>query len=405
MKEILFTFLKRVPREGFRSLTVPLLALVLVVLISIMGGVKIRMAEELDDVIHRFPVRVELSDPITSEVDGIHIDMEYIKLFTDERGSRSVAKYVKDVELNRHLSLVDTLPVPVGDWVGITSVEADARLNPLSGAYIQFFEGYDEGIFRTNNAVAVVNPILYEVLDKNHPVLTLTLEHIEYETVEINGEIFTQVVEITEVTFDLQVIGIVYHAGSHIFSPFWRVNVAAAALSLPVYSNHMSALVYDNRLIGEFSAAAIRVFARPGDVNTRLSFSLTIYDGIYNDVIRRLRQNIQFIDAATPFIYALSVFIGFIASYLLTRRRKAEFAVMRSIGVNKRDVFLGALGEQAFLCLPGAVAGFVIFSVFYGQILWVPPVLFMLCYVLGSVFAATQAAGANVLKILRADNE
>ncbi|MCL2602890.1 MAG: hypothetical protein FWD90_00255 [Defluviitaleaceae bacterium] len=405
MKEILYTFLKRLPREGFRSMTVPALALVLVVLIGIMSGARIRMVEELDDVINNFPVRAELSDPITSEVDGIDIDIEYILLFTDESVPRSVAEYVKDVELNRRLEIVENLPLPVGEWLGITSVEADDRLSPMAGAYIDFLPGWDEGVFRTDEAVAVVNAALFGTLEANQPMITLSVENIIYKETEIDGEIIMEVDEIFETAVDLRVVGIVHNAGSLILSPFWTVNAAAAEIYLPEYSNHMNALLYDNGKIGEFASAAVRVFARPGDVDTELSFSLTIFDGIYNNVIRRLRQNIQLIDVATPFIYAISVLIGFIASYLLTRNRKPEFAVMRSIGVNKRDVFMGALGEQAVLCIPGAVTGFVIVSITFGQVLWVPPVLFTFCYVLGSVFAAVQAAGTNVLKILRENNE
>ncbi|MCL2499662.1 MAG: ABC transporter permease [Defluviitaleaceae bacterium] len=405
MKEILYTFLIRLPREGFRSLTVPALALVLVVLIGIMSGARIRMIDELDDVINNFPVRAELSDPITSEVDGIDIDIEYILLFTDESVPRSVAEYVKDVELNRRLEIVENLPLPVGEWVGITSVEADDRLNPMTGAYIDFFPGWDEGVFRTDEAVAVVSAALYGTLEANHPMITLSLENIVYKETVKDGELITEVDGIFETDVDLRVVGIVHNAGSLIISPFWTVNAVAAEIYLPEYSNRMNALMYDNGKIGELASAAVRVFARPGDVNTTLSFSLTIFDGIYNNVIRKLKQNIQLIDVATPFIYAISVLIGFIASYLLTRNRKPEFAVMRSIGVNKRDVFTGALGEQAVLCIPGAVTGFILVSVFFRQVLWVPPVLFTFCYVLGSVFAAAQAAGTNVLKILRENNE
>jgi hypothetical protein len=301
--------------------------------------------------------------------------------------------------MNRQLDISEVYPpAPASQWAGITSIKADERLSPLVGAYVDFLDGYDEGIFRTREAVCVVGAEVFNALDADKPEVTLTLRrYIWGETDE--GEPY--LADVITIHPTLRVVGITHGAGNVVFSPFWTVSEAARALGLPVYTNHMSALMADNRQAAGFAQAAARHFARAGDVDAELPFSLTVFDGTYNDVVRRLRQNIQLIDVATPFIYGISVLIGFIASYLLTRRRKPEFALMRSIGVNKRDVFLGALAEQAALCLTGAVTGLVVFGAVYGYFLWAPFVLFTVCYVLGSVFAAERAAGANVLKILR----
>jgi hypothetical protein len=408
MGVILNTFLKRIPREGFKSLTVPALALVLVVLISIMGGTRNRMAADLEDVIDNFPLKVEVSDPITSDTGYLQIDERHIALFTEG----GLSHYLKDTLLARGMGIAATEPdAPVGQWVGITATEADEGLSPLTGAFIEYLPGYDEGIFRTREPVAVVNAAIFERLNPAEPMLTLILMNHIPEITRVIPDAFCDdglpllaVMQAEEFIFDevtLRVAGILHGAGDTVYSPFWTVSEAAAALRLPVYSGSMSAQMADNRLVAEFGRAARPHFARAGDVDTELPLSLTIFDGTYNDVIRRLEQNIRLIDVSTPFIYGLSVLIGFVASYLLTRRRKPEFAVMRSIGVNRRDVFFGALAEQAALCLAGAAAGFALFGIVYGYLLWLPLLLFTACYALGSVFAANSAAAANVLKILR----
>jgi hypothetical protein len=384
MRVILTAFVKRVPREGFKSLAVPALAFVFVVLISVMNGTRINLAADLEDTMDSFPVRVELSCSFTLATEDLHINSFSIRLFTDPEARHSVAEYLRDVEMNRVLPIKATIPtINVDWWTGITSPKADFRLDPLAGVYIEYLAGYDEGIFRTRERVGVVGAEIFDALDTVNPIIAL--EHTE-----------------------IRVVGVVHGVGNHIFSPFWTVSEVAEAMDLPVYTSLMRAYMADNRLIHDFASVAIRNFAPVGDsaagtpqAGEAASFALTIFDTVYNDVTRRLQQNIQLINAATPFIYALSVLIGFIASYMLTRRRKPEFAVMRSIGVSKRHVFWGALAEQAFLCVIGAVAGFVVFAVIRGSWLLLPPVLFTACYIMGSVFAARRAAGTDILKILR----
>ena len=118
-----------------------------------------------------------------------------------------------------------------------------------------------------------------------------------------------------------------------------------------------------------------------------------------------LRQNIIVVDVATPFIYMLSIAIGFMTSVLLTRRRKAEFAVMRSIGVSKWIVFINALTEQVVLSITGVVLGLAFVAVIWDYISYTRPLVFLACYLAGSVFAAAGAAGTNVMKVLREKRE
>jgi len=85
----------------------------------------------------------------------------------------------------------------------------------------------------------------------------------------------------------------------------------------------------------------------------------------------------------------------------LTRRRKAEFAIMRSLGINKWIVFVSALAEQALLSIIGVALGFTFVAVIWGYAIITRPAVFLACYLLGAVFAAAGAAGTNVMKVLR----
>ena len=402
-------FIKRIPREGFKSLTVPVLALVLIVLINIMGGVRQQQAADLEDVTDNFEVRVEISDPVSSARDDLGITNDYMILFTDEDAIPSLAKFLKDVELKRSMRITVGPPVPYGKLIGITSVAATDRLDPLAGAYIAFFDGYDESVFRSNDCVCVVSEQIYNALDPEEMILYLSVQS-EYEPDEImldsayeSGEIMLEDAYVPDdISVEFKIAGIVHGAGNDVFCPFWVAGeLGSQSDGFPTHTDSMSALMADNRLINGFKNGARQHFARPGDVDAKQPYSLTVFDGVYNEVTKKLMQNIRMIDVATPFIYIISVCIGFVASYLLTRRRKPEFAVLRSVGVNKRDVFFGALAEQAVLCVSGVAAGCALFFTVYGFIPAVPPVVFTLCYTLGSAISAERAAGTDVLKILR----
>jgi len=362
-----------------------------------MSGVRIRLEADLDYVIENFEVRIELSNPVTSETDYLNIENRFVRMFTDEYTFPYLSQFVGDVELKRSMNIlaIDIVEnVPVGRLIGITSKEAERRLDSRGGAFIDFFEGYDESIFRTDESVAVVSSDMFDTLNLMSPILS-----IDVQSTAIDPQ--NPFAVYPSVSTELVVVGISHGVGNDVIAPFWTVaNLGMASDNLQTYSDIMFTFMADNRQIGEFGAAAAGHFARAGDVGGTMPHALTVFDSVFNDVVHRLRQNIQLINAATPFIYLTSVFIGFIASFLLTRLRKAEFAIMRSIGINRKDVFFGALMEQTVLCASGAVLGFLLFWTVLGDIVWTVPALFTACYVLGAVLSAQKAASANVLKIL-----
>ena len=441
---------RRIPREGFKGLTVPALCLVLVILINMMGNAGMRLAYDLEDVLDNFEVLAEVSDPATSAVDGLGVNQRYISLFTDPGAASSLAAFLKDVRLSRQLNFVPAppggsggaatadgpdsspdgglaqdsappgfggdsppageAPVQPGLLIGISSIDSSPGLSPLSGAYVEFFEGYDEGMFRTEEFICIVSEETYSTLDPEHPVIALSVQSTalilqETETLDGDGQPVRQSIMAAAPFVDASflVVGLTYGAGNDIYCPFW----AAGALGMesdgsPLFSDILSALVADNRRIGEFKEGALRHFVAPGVISERLPFSLTVFDGVFNDITHRLRQNILMIEIATPFVYFISVCIGFITSFLLTRHRKPEFAMMRSIGAGKAGVFACALAEQAALSLAGVAAGSVTFYALSGDAAPWQTLIFWGCYLSGSALSAIKAAGTDVLKILRA---
>jgi hypothetical protein len=353
MRFLLVHLFQRLPREGIKSLTVPLLTLVLVVLINLLGAVKAWLEEQYEDTWENFPIIAELSDLSGNITDGLHIGEGTIRIFTDPGLPLSLYEYTGDIALKR------TVETGVGTLTGITLIE-DLK--------ITFFDGYDESIFLTEDLVCVAGE--------------------GYTDGSIAG---------------LTVIGTVSGAeDGTAYAPFWTVSaLATEADGLPLFTERMYVTVGDNRKLLMFKSLAWMSFPRVRPIHDNRPFAMTIYDSVFYETLEPLRQNIILVDVATPFIYALSIAVGFLTSVLLTRRRKPEFAVMRSAGVHRRDIFFGMLAEQAVLSTAGAALGCALVAAAWGYVDYTRPAIFLACYVVGTLFSAANAAGTDVLKILR----
>jgi len=227
---------------------------------------------------------------------------------------------------------------------------------------------------------------------------TIVLEPIEVEYI-------TTIVEgaLVIIEKELTVIGTVAGAGyGMVYSPFWTINELASEIDDSfVYSELLNVTLNNNSEMSDFKTIAALTFPRTSPFRDSRPFAITVYDSEFYETLEPLRQNMIVVDIATPFIYILSIAIGFLTSVLLTRRRRAEFAIMRSIGVSKWVVFTSALLEQILLSIAGAALGFAFVAAAWGYASLTRPAIFLACYLLGAIFAAFGAAGTNVMKVLR----
>jgi len=287
------------------------------------------------------------------------------------------------------LNLIQKTPL-VGELIGITPPAAQDVVGGSDSWEIDFFEGYDGSVFASNEYVCVVSEELSGLVkDGVLHVDLLSRATVHASTVEA----------------ELKVIGKVAgdeSANAIALAPFRTVTeLAAGSDGMPPLTELLQATIADNRELDAFKENAMRVYKDVGVFFNEQTFSMIIYDSEFYDITEALQQTIFFIDIATPFVYIISISIGFVASYLLIRRRKAEFAMMRSIGVNRKSIFAGALFEQTVLCATGVAAGCALFTLTWDYIFIRQPLIFFACYVLGATISAANAAGTDVLKLLR----
>ena len=426
--------IKRLFREGTKSLSVPLITFVLVVLINLLGGIKSWLEMQYEDTIENFPIVATVSDLTGINTEELKIDMRYIELFTDPDVHFSLMKYTGDMTMIRTIENA-YIPGHTTDvtLLAITNIDADVFLNSGYNIDVTFFEGYDEKVFLSDGLFAIVSYDLYSIVNNGILTVAITLqlpdEVIYYEDIWVEGTLtdfkYYRIVdghrtevsyedtheiipgEIVSLEAELSVIGTVSGAEhGMIYSPFWTVSALAEELTEePPFTESLSVTLLNNRELDDFKGNASMSFSRTNPVHDNRPFAMTIYDLEFYETLEPLRQNIIVVDVATPFIYMLSIAVGFLTSVLLTRRRKAEFAVMRSVGVSKGVIFISALVEQALLSITGVVFGFAFVAIIWGYASLIRPAVFLACYLLGAVFAAAGAAGTNVMKVLRDKGE
>ncbi|MEL7626575.1 MAG: ABC transporter permease [Anaerolineaceae bacterium] len=130
--------------------------------------------------------------------------------------------------------------------------------------------------------------------------------------------------------------------------------------------------------------------------------AVVIEDKALADGLLSIQQHLSFLNFIIPIMLLLSGVIAFILSYLLTRNRLPEFAVMRSLGAKKIQVYLAFFLEQFFLLIIGILP---IAIVLFARPEWLPAVqrnlaLFLSIYTLGIIIAIGLMGRSKVLDIL-----
>ncbi|MCL2249165.1 MAG: ABC transporter permease [Oscillospiraceae bacterium] len=420
-------FVKRLRRDGLKSLSVPLVALVLVLLINLLGAVRAELQAEYDDMMENFPILVQLSDHSGMNTSDLDIRESFMNVFIDPEHPLSLYEFTSDIALRRTLEVTSIAGEPLvalngegyydsdfggadvsfdGAYVdvapseivpsrifGVTNLSALYPLTDEPDFSITFFEGYDESVLATEQSAFLVSEHLMEFVSDN-------MLEVGFRS---NNPAVLVAAWINDIESGLYVVGTVSGVDEDlIIGPFWTVTALGfESDDSPPYSELLHMTVADNRELSALKSVATNSFAEVRPVLSSLRFSMMIFESEFIETLEPLRQNIILVDVATPFIFIISVAVGFLTSTLLTRQRMSEYAIMRSVGVRRRGIFFGALYEQAMLSLLGAALGFLVVMFTWDYMNFERPAIFLACYIIGAVFSASRAAGTDVMAILR----
>lgn len=128
--------------------------------------------------------------------------------------------------------------------------------------------------------------------------------------------------------------------------------------------------------------------------------ALSINDEHYIKAATQLQRSLSMLLAFRPLVFSATVLMGFVVSYLLTRGRRREIAIMRTLGEGQRRIFLLFLLEAGVLALVGGLLGLFAAGTLGGAV-YSPllPVCFLL-YWLGTAVALASLQRLSVMEIL-----
>ncbi len=266
----------------------------------------------------------------------------------------------------------------------ILSLDSDSRLSLAEGARVTLFDGWTEDIFRTSERVCLVPDTLE--LEGN----TIILEEENQPSVEMT------------------VVGTVSNGPENvIYCPFymrWDETMSYAYLV-----ESCSFDIKDNARLEECKAGIYETFVEPSmaHVSDGLTFGVLVQDEVYLKTLEEFQSNLRMLRLLLPLLLVLMGCIGFFASYLSTRGRLKEFAVMRCLGLKQRRIFALVFGEFLLLSLVGGTVGLLVGFSLDGRLeveaLW-KAALLTIVFLLGAAIATVHMTRVNVMKLMKVED-
>lgn len=327
-----------------------------------------------------------VTDPQGSSSDNLQMFSAFVDMLMGKRHARGcyLDEYVKNVRAKASIPLDQ----PAGMTLRrILSFDSDSALAAVAGVHIALTEGWSEDVFQTSARVCVI-PAELEIQagTAGQPYIRIVM----------NG-----------VPMELQVIGTVSgSSGDVIWCPFYLQTEEEISEVFRVESCSFNIL--DNSRLEACKTAIYETFIEPSlsNVDDGLSYGVLIQDETYQSTLSELRSNLSILQLLLPILMVLCGCIGFLSTYLSTRGRIREFAVMRCLGVRRRRIFAQVFGEQLLLAVLGAaMGGFVGFLLegSYSRAALAKAGLILVIFLAGAAAASWNVTRVNVMKLMKVE--
>ena len=369
-----------------RNASLLLLAVVLVGCFSSIALHRLTEIQEqtLADMIANTRINCILTDPQGMNGDNLNMSSNMFRKLRGEywNESENLDDYVMDVNART------SIPLEVPGEHSICSIltfDSDPALSAVEGARITLYDGYDESILATDQRVCL----------------------IPEEEAELwpDGEV--SVVRADGYAQKLTIIGTVTNGpGSVYYTPLnmsWDDEVTVIT-----YIESCSFHIRDNMKLEESKQALYEVFVKPKLSNDLADgYGLIVQDEAYLATLDEIRSNLSMLRILLPVLMVLVGCIGFFASYMTTRSRRKEFAVMRCLGMNQRKIFSIVFFEQVVLALTGGAAGVGI-GWFVDRAM--EPLalakagIVVLVFLIGAAIAVIRVTQVNVMKLMKVED-
>ena len=276
------------------------------------------------------------------------------------------------------------------DMVGITSPSAAKDVPSLFGATIEWEEGYDESIFRTDQYVCIVPP----TYEGPEDAVTLSFSWGEKK----------------QVTRTFKIVG--RYAEEHyiMYCPYATMEELCLWMSRPKVLEKIYGQLANNDDLQKFREAAAEWFATPNPEGEPTPWNnpfgyesyplaMDIDDSQLEDLMDQMEKNMAVSRMTSMLVFLLSTGAGFLTGFLVIRARKREIALMRTLGASNIAVCAEFALEQVLCVALGVGLG-------GSYALWAPAeklAIFAGVYLVGLFAALLVFVRINLLATMKED--
>lgn len=345
----------------------------------VLQNLTIRQETALRNTIVNSTISCTVTNAKGTDSGNLQMFSAFVEMLEGKRRLREcyLDDYVKNVRAKAELSLEQPAGVTLRR---ILSIDSDPALSQVEGVSVLFFDDWTEASLRGLGQICLV------------PTDMVTEDG--YITISADREESVR----------LKIIGTVADGpGNVIYCPYfmpWEEGISVAFLT-----DSCSFDIRDNQNLEESKAYIYRWFVQPDFSNQidEMTFGVLVHDETYQKNISEIQSNLSMLRLLLPILLVICGCIGLFASYLATRGRIKEFAVMRCIGIRQRRIFRLVMAELTVLALIGSFLGIASGILLEGEIqtsALMHTALVTGIFLLGSAIATIRITNVNVMTLM-----
>lgn len=372
---MLRVILSTIHHQKWRSLLMILSSGMIVFAVCMLSGLIQSQEVKLAELIRDTKINCIVTDSRGTNSEDLGMLSFYVDMLTGRRHERGC--YLDEVVTDVRALASQKLDSPEEhDLRRLLSLDSDPLLS--SGAQIQFFDGFDETILRSESDVCLIPE---HMVQEGEGTLTVN-SGTNWKTLTVIGTVSDSTVNSIWVPFYFK----------------WEDNLSSAFLV-----QSCSFTIRSNPHLEEAKNDIFTWFSRPSVSNGADAepFGVLVQDQTYLESLDKLESSLELLRLLLPLLAVLGAIISFLATYAMTRGRLKEFAVMRCLGLRQRTIFSIVILEQLILILIGGSAG-MCFGLLLGVTIQAVRIFgVLLLYLLGSSTAALSITRINMIKLMK----
>ena len=375
------TLLAMCRRVG-RSLLMILLALLGVFSGMVLLNTVSRQEAGVEAVQKSTDIRCTVTNARGMSSERLEMSAEIVELLLGRTGDGKLAEFVTGVEAKATSAMV----LPQGyNLCRIFSFRSDSRLDSINGVTVTMLGDWTEEAFRTGEKICLVPEGTETLSEKGRQYITAQLTGGEEEKLEVAGIVSGGPAQVIYCPYDMVLSG----------------NVAFLVESC-------SFVIRDNTRLEESKNILYGNFVQPhkDNVDNGKTYGVLIDDTLYQQNMTDYETNLAILQLLLPVMVGMCCFIGFFVSYLSTKSRTKEYAVMRCLGMGRCRIFFLVFEELLLLTVIGSGLGFLAGSLLDGGLTVEGVRIGLLvagALIAGAFIAALRVTAVNTMKLMKVE--